>query len=184
MSAFSRSTRTATRSVHSLAARLDVPARNHDTSSAIATASLTATHFGNGSGARASSRRDTVRSVSTEALQSWSGRYGLWKPKACEELPCPNAARIFVANSFSLSAGSTSTGHILGSMAERPMRSTLAGERRTGGHIEPRRRWPRSSRCAVPRTLVAGQPGDRFAIAVDFHAGRRHRPIVTLKRAA
>ncbi len=50
--------------------------------------------------------------------------------------------------------------------------------------IEPRRRWPRSSRCAVPRTLVAGQPGDRFAIAVDFHAGRRHRPIVTLKRAA
>ena len=50
--------------------------------------------------------------------------------------------------------------------------------------IEPRKRWPRSSPCAQPRTLVAGQPGDRFIIEIDFHEGRRHLPIVTLKRAA
>ena len=50
--------------------------------------------------------------------------------------------------------------------------------------IEPRKRWPRSSPCAGPRTLVAGKPGDRFSINVDYHAGRRHLPIVTLKRAA
>lgn len=50
--------------------------------------------------------------------------------------------------------------------------------------IEPRRRWPRSSPCAAPRALVAGQPGDRITVAVDFYAGRRHLPIVTLKRAA
>ena len=34
--------------------------------------------------------------------------------------------------------------------------------------IEPRKRWPRSAPCAAPRTLVAGQPGDRFALQVNF----------------
>ncbi len=50
--------------------------------------------------------------------------------------------------------------------------------------IEPRNRWPRIAPSAKPRTLVAGQPGDRFALHVDFHDGRRHLPIVSLKRAA
>ncbi len=50
--------------------------------------------------------------------------------------------------------------------------------------IEPRPRWPRSSPCAKPRTLVAGQPGDRFTLVVDFHKGKRHLPIVSLRRAA
>jgi len=50
--------------------------------------------------------------------------------------------------------------------------------------IEPRERWPRSSPCAKPVTLVAGQPGDRFTLRVDFFDARRHLPIVSLKRAA
>jgi putative transposase len=50
--------------------------------------------------------------------------------------------------------------------------------------IEPRERWPRGAPCAVPRTLIAGQPGDRFAMQVDFHDGKRHLPAVSLKRAA
>ncbi len=50
--------------------------------------------------------------------------------------------------------------------------------------IEPRKRWPRRSTCAGPRTLIAGQPGDRFTLEVDFHGGVRHLPIVSLKRAA
>ncbi len=50
--------------------------------------------------------------------------------------------------------------------------------------IEPRKHWPRSSPCARPRTLIAGQPGDRFIISVDFHDSRRHLPIVSLKHAA
>ncbi len=50
--------------------------------------------------------------------------------------------------------------------------------------IEPRKRWPRSAPCAQPRTLVAGQPGDRFRLEVDVLSGRRHLPIVSLKRAA
>jgi len=36
----------------------------------------------------------------------------------------------------------------------------------------------------VPRTLIAGQPGDRFIIKVEFFCGVRYLPIVTLKRAA
>lgn len=50
--------------------------------------------------------------------------------------------------------------------------------------IEPRERWPRRSPCAAPRTLIAGQPGDRFELEVGFHDGRRHLPIVSLRRAA
>jgi transposase InsO family protein len=50
--------------------------------------------------------------------------------------------------------------------------------------IEPRRNWPRGSPCAKPRTLVAGKPGDECTLRVDFQRGRRHLPIVTLKRAA
>ena len=50
--------------------------------------------------------------------------------------------------------------------------------------IEPRRKWPRGSPCAKPQTLVAGQPGDRFTIELDYHRGRKHLPIVSLKRAA
>jgi len=50
--------------------------------------------------------------------------------------------------------------------------------------IEPRKAWPRRSSCATPRTLVAGQPGDRFTLRIDYYRGRRHLPIVSLQRAA
>ena len=50
--------------------------------------------------------------------------------------------------------------------------------------IEPRQCWPRASPCARPVTLVAGQPGDRFTLRVEFYQGRRHLPIVSLERAA
>ena len=50
--------------------------------------------------------------------------------------------------------------------------------------IEPRQRWPRRSPCAGPQTLIAGQPGDRFTLGIDFCGGLRHLPIVSLKRAA
>jgi len=50
--------------------------------------------------------------------------------------------------------------------------------------FEPRPRCPRRSTCAFPRTLIRGQPGVALHLAVRFHGGRRHLPIVTLKRAA
>ena len=50
--------------------------------------------------------------------------------------------------------------------------------------IEPREKWPRASFCAKPQTLVAGQPGDRFLMRVDFYQGHQHLPIVTLSRSA
>jgi putative transposase len=49
---------------------------------------------------------------------------------------------------------------------------------------EPRPRWPRASPCARPQVLVAGQPGDRFALEVQFHGGQRALPIINLRRAA
>ncbi|MEX0715727.1 MAG: DDE-type integrase/transposase/recombinase, partial [Planctomycetaceae bacterium] len=50
--------------------------------------------------------------------------------------------------------------------------------------IEPRPDWPRPSPCAAPQTLVAGRPGERCELEIEFVAGRRHLPVVTLKRAA
>jgi len=50
--------------------------------------------------------------------------------------------------------------------------------------FEPRAAWPRASPCARPQTLVKGQPGARLTLEIRFHRGRRHLPIVMLKRAA
>jgi len=50
--------------------------------------------------------------------------------------------------------------------------------------IEPRQDWPRGSHCAKPNTLVAGQPGNRFNLEVGYYYGRRHLPIISLRRAA
>jgi putative transposase len=50
--------------------------------------------------------------------------------------------------------------------------------------FEPRARWPRRSPCASPHALIRGQPGARLDLDVRYLSGRRHLPIVTLKRAA
>ena len=48
---------------------------------------------------------------------------------------------------------------------------------------EPRARWPRSASCASPRTPVAGHRGTRLQLDVRYHWGRKHLPIVALRRA-
>jgi transposase InsO family protein len=50
--------------------------------------------------------------------------------------------------------------------------------------FEPRRNWPRGSQCAKPWALARNGPGTHLKLTVELHAGRRHLPIVTLKRAA
>ena len=50
--------------------------------------------------------------------------------------------------------------------------------------FEPRAGWPRPSPCARPQALVRGHPGAHIEIDVRFHAGRRHLPVVALRRAA
>jgi hypothetical protein len=50
--------------------------------------------------------------------------------------------------------------------------------------VEPRDRWPRGSPCAQPWALVKGKPGAAIELDVDFEAGRRHLPIVRIRRAA
>ena len=50
--------------------------------------------------------------------------------------------------------------------------------------IEPRPRWPRRSRCAKPQTLVAGKPGDRCKLKLEYHDKQQHLPVVKLLRAA
>jgi putative transposase len=50
--------------------------------------------------------------------------------------------------------------------------------------FEPRSRWPRGSPCAKPWALVRGSPGAKLTLEVSFHAGRKHLPVVRVKRAA
>jgi transposase InsO family protein len=50
--------------------------------------------------------------------------------------------------------------------------------------FEPRAAWPRGSPCAAPRTLLKGQVGARIVLQVDFYKGKRHLPIVKLRRAS
>ena len=50
--------------------------------------------------------------------------------------------------------------------------------------FEPRARWPRGSPAARPWALVRGKPGTQLELHVEFPAGRKHLPIVTLRRVA
>jgi putative transposase len=50
--------------------------------------------------------------------------------------------------------------------------------------FEPRERWPRRSQCASPHALVRGQPGAVVELHVTYHAGRKHLPVVSLRRVA
>lgn len=50
--------------------------------------------------------------------------------------------------------------------------------------FEPRANWPRGSPCAAPCAPSGGEPGAKLELQVQFLAGRRHLPVVTLKRAA
>ncbi|MBN2293715.1 MAG: transposase [Pirellulales bacterium] len=49
---------------------------------------------------------------------------------------------------------------------------------------EPREDWPRGSPCARPWALVRGKSGAEFTLKISHHRGRKHLPIVELKRAA
>jgi len=53
-----------------------------------------------------------------------------------------------------------------------------------GPRLEPRANYPRGSPCAGPQTLVAGQPGDRFTLDIQYYRNRKHLPIIKLTRAA
>jgi len=50
--------------------------------------------------------------------------------------------------------------------------------------FEPRPCWPVGSSCAAPPAKVRGQPGVCLQLVLDHHHGRKHLPIVTLKRVA
>jgi len=50
--------------------------------------------------------------------------------------------------------------------------------------FEPRRRWPRRSRCAAPQARVRGRCGIRLELHVSFRVDRKHLPVVELRRAA
>ncbi len=50
--------------------------------------------------------------------------------------------------------------------------------------FEPRTHWPRGAPCATPDVKIRGRRGVRLELHVDYLAGRKHLPIVTLKHAA
>ena len=60
--------------------------------------------------------------------------------------------------------------------------STFPANRRP--RFETRSKWPRGSPCARPWALVRGSPGAKLKLDVSFYCGRKHLPIVTLKRVA
>ena len=50
--------------------------------------------------------------------------------------------------------------------------------------FEPRTHWPRRSPCAQPHALVRGKPGAVVELIVQHRGGRRHLPVVSLRRVA
>ena len=50
--------------------------------------------------------------------------------------------------------------------------------------LELRSRWPRGSRCASPQAPVGRDEPLGASLEISFLGGRRHLPIVSLRRAA
>jgi len=50
--------------------------------------------------------------------------------------------------------------------------------------FETRARWPRRSPCARPHALVRGRPGAVMELIVAYRGGRKHLPVVSLRRVA
>ncbi len=50
--------------------------------------------------------------------------------------------------------------------------------------LEPRARWPRGAPSAKPRVPTRGRSGQQLELNVEFQTGRKHLPIVSLRRAA
>jgi hypothetical protein len=50
--------------------------------------------------------------------------------------------------------------------------------------FEPRDRWRRDATCAAPQPRIAGRCGAKLELTVNFLEGRRHLPIVRLRRVA
>ena len=50
--------------------------------------------------------------------------------------------------------------------------------------FEPRARWPRNAPCASPPSRIGGRCGARLVLHVRYLEGRKHLPIVTLRRVA
>ena len=59
---------------------------------------------------------------------------------------------------------------------QRPANATL--------RFEPRTMWPRRSSCAAPQTQIKGRRGARLTLVVGYLGGRKHLPVVELRRAA
>ena len=50
--------------------------------------------------------------------------------------------------------------------------------------IEVRPHWPPDASCAAPIAAIEGEPGQKVMLVVRHHAGRKHLPIVQLRRVA
>jgi transposase InsO family protein len=50
--------------------------------------------------------------------------------------------------------------------------------------FEPRVQWPRDARCASPRSTGGNRSSARLALQVRYLEGRKHLPLVTLRRVA
>ncbi|MDP7288166.1 MAG: integrase core domain-containing protein, partial [Phycisphaerae bacterium] len=50
--------------------------------------------------------------------------------------------------------------------------------------IEVRPLWPTEASCATPAAAIDGEPGQKVELVVSYHAGRKHLPIIQLKRVA
>jgi len=50
--------------------------------------------------------------------------------------------------------------------------------------FEPRRNWPTMGPCALPQTAIRGRRGTKVSLAVGYVEGRRHLPVVELRKVA
>jgi len=50
--------------------------------------------------------------------------------------------------------------------------------------IEVGPHWPPGASCAAPAAPIDGEPGQKVVLVIVYHAGRKHLPVVRLRRVA
>ena len=56
--------------------------------------------------------------------------------------------------------------------------------RNANPRYEPRPKWPLESHCAAPQTRIKGKRGGRLNLVIGYLEGRKHLPVIELRKAA
>jgi len=132
-----------------------------------------------------------LRTSTPKSRRHWPGRFVrkvpptlVTKVQGDRRVSVVIVMALLAASSFPLCADTTDIAHTtLGGRTPDEVYLSHRPANRSP-RFEPRHRWPRGGPSARPWALVRGSPGARVELDIEYLDGKKHLPIVALRRAA